>query len=195
LNLADQPAPAMPRTKGQDNNDNFKQEMLDDLNFQDYAALEELRTESFCHVCLPPPTPPAEQDADFFPYLEYLGDSANLVISSRYLAREKVEKFWDEMPQGRWPDGADFKVVDLFWHAAENWFRFETEIVIAGQILMNPPFVAAELEQDNPWAHCATLKVIGTAGERRIRIIHVNVRHVFVNFLIPNSLLPKRLIL
>jgi hypothetical protein len=61
----------MPRAKRHHSEPTNKELILDD---QDYSMLDKLRAEGFCLAMLPPPTPPAEQEPDLFPFLGYLGN-------------------------------------------------------------------------------------------------------------------------
>ena len=69
-------------------------------------------------------------------------------------------------------------------------------------------FPAAGLREDaagaagcpvNPWAHCAMLALQSAGVESRLRVIHIGLGlsrdHVFLHFLTPHALVPRRVLL
>jgi hypothetical protein len=88
-------------------------------------------------------------------------------------------------------------VTDAFDPAPGNWFRFETEIVYVAAVVADPPYAGGA--ERIPWAHCATLNIVGAGTESELRVIHVGLGPgrdaVFTDFLGHHALVPKRLLI
>jgi hypothetical protein len=89
------------------------------------------------------------------------------------------------------------RVIDQFVPAAETWFRFQTEIVYVAGVAHEPPYHRPG--SSSPWAHCATLALQGAEVESRLRVVHLGLGpsrdQVFLSFLTPNALVPRRVLL
>jgi hypothetical protein len=88
-------------------------------------------------------------------------------------------------------------VVDSLVPAPEHWFRFQTEIVYVAGVAHEPPYHRAG--NGHPWGHCATLALQGAGTESRLRVVHVglgpSLDQVFLHFLAPHALVPRRVLL
>jgi hypothetical protein len=164
---------------------------------RDEIVLEQLKEQGFCLATMPVLGAPAQARLDFTYYLAELDGCPNLVVSAPAWTREEVSKLFEELPRRQLPHGMTVQVIDSFDPAPGNWFRFETEIVRVAAVLADPPYEGGA--ERIPWGHCATIRIQGAGTESRLRVIHVGLGpgrdSVFLNFLAPHGLVPKRLLI
>jgi hypothetical protein len=141
--------------------------------------------------------PPPEAPLDFTVFLTKLEGTSNLVVAAPAWTLEKVFELFAELPRRRVAHGQKLQVFESFVPAAEHWFRFQSEIVYIAGIAHEPPYFRPA--GDGRWAHCATLALQGAGAEKKLRVIHVGLGpsrdQVFLHFLAPHGLVPKRLLL
>ena len=175
----------------------WKAEYLDWSEHRDGHVLELLRTEGFGLACLPLIGPPPEAPLDFTAVVSALGDITNLVVAAPCWSLEKVQAMFERLPDRQFAHGRTAQVVDSFVPAPEHWFRFQTEIVYVAGVAHEPPYHRAG--DRNPWAHCAMLALQSAGVESRLRVIHIGLGlsrdHVFLHFLTPHALVPRRVLL
>jgi hypothetical protein len=175
----------------------WKTEYLAWGEHRDRNVLDLLRTEGFCLVCLPLVGPPPEAPLDFTIFVSKLDGIPNLVVSALGWSLEKAQELFERLPGRQFAHGKTAVVTDSFVPAPEHWFRFQTEIVYVAGVAHDPPYYRAG--DGRPWAHCATLALQGAGTESRLRVVHISVGlsrdHVFLHFLAPNALVPRRVLL
>jgi hypothetical protein len=180
-----------------EDDDSFKDDILDWMKHRDYLTLEALRTEGFCLATMPVFGAPAQARPDFTYYLPKLDGCPNLVVSAPAWTTEEVSELFRGIHQRQLAHGKTAQVIDTFDPAAENWFRFQTETVYIAGVALNPPYDGGV--ERTPWAHCASLKIQGAGTESRLRVVHIGLGPgrdpVFLNFLTPHGLVPRRLLL
>jgi hypothetical protein len=169
---------------------------------RDKVILEALKAEGFCMACLPPVGTPANAQPDFTMFLPSLDGSPNLVVAAPHLTLEIVERTIRELPQRQFADGTTIQVIDdfesNFCPSAEDWFRFQTEIVYIAGVVPDPPFAQGGLERGQ-WAHCVKLKIRSAGTEFLLRVIHLSLGPgpdaVLLHFLTPHGLVPRKILL
>lgn len=175
----------------------WKEECLAWIEHRDRHVLDLLRTEGFCLACLPLVGPPPEAGLDFTTVVSALEGITNLVVAAPCWSLEKVEGMFERLPGRQFAHGKTAQVVDSLVPAPEHWFRFQTEIVYVAGVAHEPPYHRAG--DRNPWGHCATLALQGAGTESRLRVVHIGVGlsrdHVFLHFLAPHGLVPRRVLL
>jgi hypothetical protein len=159
--------------------------------------LDLLRSEGFCLACLPLLGPPPEAALDFTIFVSKLDGISNLVVAAPCWSLEKVQEMYENLPGRQFAHGKTAVVIDSFVPTAETWFRFQTEIVYVAGVAHEPPYHRAG--DRNPWAHCATLALQSAGVESRLRVVHLGVGlsrdHLFLHFLTPHALVPRRVLL
>lgn len=175
----------------------WKAEYLDWSEHRDGHVLELLRTEGFGLACLPLIGPPPEAPLDFTTVVSKLEGIHNLVVAAPCWSLEKVQEMYEKLPGRQFAHGMSARVIDKFVPAAERWFSFQTEIVYVAGVAHEPPYHRAG--DRNPWAHCAMLALQSAGVESRLRVIHIGLGlsrdHVFLHFLTPHALVPRRVLL
>lgn len=175
----------------------MKEECLAWNEHRDQHVLELLRMEGFCLGCLPLIGPPPEAPLDFTVFLTKLEGISNLVVAAPAWTLEKVFELFVGLPRRRVAHGQTVQVVESFVPAAENWFRFQSEIVHMAGVAHEPPYFRAA--GDGRWAHCTTIHIQGAGTDSKLRVIHIGLGpsrdQVFLHFLAPHGLVPKRLLL
>ena len=175
----------------------WKAEYLDWSEHRDGHVLELLRTEGFGLACLPLIGPPPEAPLDFTIVVSRLEGLPNLVVSVPGWSLEKVQELYERLPGRQFAHGMSARVIDKFVPAPEHWFRFQTEIVYVAGVAHEPPY--HRVGDGSPWAHCATLALQSAGVESRLRVIHIGLGlsrdHVFLHFLTPHALVPRRVLL
>jgi len=175
----------------------LKAEMVDWLARRDEVALERFKEQGFALGFLPPIGPPANAQLDFSILVPKLSGISNLVVAAPQWTLEKVHELFERLPHRQFAHGKTAQVIESFVPVVDNWFRFETEIVYVAGVAHEPPYFWAA--GDGRWAHCATLQVQGAGTDSRLRVIHVGLGpgrdQVFLHFLAPHGLVPKRLLL
>jgi len=181
----------------------MKEETEDMLRERDKSLLEALAAEGFCLGFLPPAGAPAGgAQPDFSVFLPDVRGVLNLVVSAPHLRLQDVLRTLGDLAQRQLADGRTIKAVGglkcNFQPLVENWFRFQTEIVYIAAAAADPPFNQVGFDV-GPWAHCACLRIQCGGTKTRLRVIHVGLGpghdKVYLHFLIPNALVPKRLLL
>jgi hypothetical protein len=189
--------PGKHRLQDQEDAELAKEVAFDGMKRRDEIVLELLREQGFCLATMPVLGAPAQVRLDFTYYLPQLDGCPNLVVSAPAWTREEVSKLFERLPHRQLPHGMRVRVTDAFDPAPGNWFRFETEIVYVAAVVADPPYEGGA--ERIPWAHCATLNIVGAGTESELRVIHVGLGpgrdSVFVNFLAPHALVPKRLLI
>jgi hypothetical protein len=141
--------------------------------------------------------PPPEAPLDFTIFLTKLEGISNLVVAAPAWTLEKVFELFAGLPRRRVAHGQTVQVVESFVPAAENWFQFHSEIVYMAGVAHEPPYLRPA--GDGRWAHCATIQIQGDGTESRLRTIHVGLGpghdQLFLNFLAPHGLVPRKLLL
>jgi hypothetical protein len=175
----------------------WKSEWLGWMVRRDEIVLEQLKEQGFCLATMPALGVPAQARLDFTYYLPKLDGCPNLVVSAPAWTREEVSELFEELPDRQLPHGRTVQLLDAFIPAVENWFRFETEVVYIDGAAIDPPYQGSTGR--TPWAHCATLKIVGAATKSEVRVIHVggigSARDaVYFNFLGHHSLVPRRIL-
>ena len=190
----------MPRRQRQipdeDDAEQAKDIALSGMKRRDELILELLKTEGFCLAFLPLVGPPPDFPIDFTVFLPKLDSSPNLVVAVPLWTSGKVNELMKQLPRRQLAHGMTIQVIDSFEPAADDWFPQVTPIIyVAGHVFEPHDGVA----DHSRWAHCATIDLHGPAPETRLRVIHVGLGpgrdSVFVNFLAPHSLVPRRLLL
>ena len=175
----------------------WKEEWLAWADYRDQHVLDLLRSEGFCLACLPLTGPPPEAPLDFTILVSRLEGITNLVVAAPCWSLEKVQTMFEELPGRQFAHVKTAVMTDSFMPSAETWFRFQTEIVYVAGVAHEPPYHRAE--NGRPWAHCASLALQGDGAESRLRVIHIGVTlshdHVFLHFLTPHALVPRRVLL
>lgn len=175
----------------------WKAEYLDWSEHRDTHVLDLLRSEGFSLACLPLVGPPPDAPLDFTIFVSRLDGIPNLVVSVPGWSLEEVHQLYDRLLGRQFAHGRTALVVDSFVPAPEHWFRLQTEITYVAGVAHEPPYHRAG--DRNPWAHCATLALQGAGVESRLRVVHIGVGlsrdHVFLHFLTPHALVPRRVLL
>jgi hypothetical protein len=191
----------MPRKRrtlqDQEDAEQAKEVGLDALNGRDEHILDQLRKETFCLALLPPIGPPPAAPLDFTIFVTKLDDCPNLVVAAPQWTLEGVCGLFNRLPRRQFAHGKTAQVIESFVPIADNWFRFETEIVYVAGVAFEPPYHRAG--DGGRWAHCADLRILSGETESRLRVIHVGLGPgrdpVFLHFLAPHGLVPKKLLL
>ena len=174
----------------------WKAECLSWAEHRDRNVLELLKAETFVLACLPLVGPP-EAPLDFTNFISRLDGIPNLVVSVPGWTLEKVHQLYDRLPGRQFAHGMSAQVTDSFVPAAETWFHHQTEIIFLAGVAHEPPYYRGG--DGSPWAHCATLSLQGAETESRLRVVHIGVGlsrdHVFLHFLTPHALVPRRVLL
>ncbi|MGO9201351.1 MAG: hypothetical protein ACLQM8_12580, partial [Limisphaerales bacterium] len=105
------------------------------------------------------------------------------------------------LPQRDFEDGKTIQVkadpLPENWFEFEDFFQFKTEVIYTAAVHADPPY-AGKRRNREAWAHCADLKILRPGNESRLRVIHLwpGPGHdaVFLNFLIPHRLSPKKVL-
>lgn len=175
----------------------WKAECLSWAEHRDLHVLDLLKTEGFCLACLPLIGPPPEAALDFTILVSRLEGIPNLVVAAPCWSLEEVHQLYDRLPGRQFAHGMSARVIDRFLPSTEIWFRFQTEIVYVAGVAHEPPYHRAG--DRGPWGHCATLALQGAGVESRLRVVHIGVGlsrdHVFLHFLTPHALVPRRVLL
>jgi len=175
----------------------WKGEYLAWIEHRDTHVLDLLRSEGFCLACLPLTGLPDAAPLDFTVVVSKLEGITNLVVAAPCWSLERVQEMYENLPGRQFAHGKTAVVIDRFVPSTETWFRFQTEIVYVAGVAHEPPYHRAG--DRNPWAHCATLSLQGAGVESRLRVVHVGVGlsrdHVFLHFLTPHALVPRRVLL
>jgi len=175
----------------------WKGEYLAWSEHRDAHVLDLLRQESFCLAFLPLTGPPHEAPLDFTIFVSRLDGIPNLVVSVPGWTLEKVHQLYDRLAGRQFAHGMSAQVTDSFVPAAETWFHHRTEIIFLAGVAHEPPYYRGG--DGSPWAHCATLALQGAETESRLRVVHIGVGlsrdHVFLHFLTPHRLVPRRMLL
>lgn len=175
----------------------WKAEFLSWNEHRDTHVLDLLRSEGFCLACLPLTGLPDAAPLDFTVVVSRLDGIANLVVAAPCWSLERVQELYENLLGRQFAHGKTAVMIDSFVPAAEAWFRLQTEIVYFAGVAHEPPYHRAG--DRNPWAHCATLALQGAGTESRLRVVHVGLGpsrdHVFLHFLTPHALVPRRVLL
>ncbi len=173
----------------------WKAEWLSWLVRRDQLVVEQLKEEGFCLAFLPLVGPPPGFPLDFTVFLTRLDGSPNLVVATLNWTLEKVSAMFEQLPRRQLAHGTTIQVIDSFDPAAGDWFPQVTPIIYVAGHVFEPHDGVADYRR---WAHCATISIHGPGMESRLRVIHVGIGpgrdSVFVNFLAPHGLVPKRLL-
>jgi hypothetical protein len=172
-------------------------EHLEDWNQRrDKLVLEALSKEGFCLGFLPPVGTPADAQPDFTVFLPSLDGIPNLLVAAPHLTLAKVKGTIEELPKPQFQATGDFE--SSFEPLAESWFRFQTEIVYVTGAAAGQPAAQGGVAH-GPWAYCASLRILRAGTESRLRVIHIGLGPgrdpVFLHFLAPHGLVPRRLLL
>lgn len=190
---------SMPRRRrhiqDEDDAEQAKDVALGGMKRRDELTLELLKMEGFLLACLPLVGPPPDLQLDFSAFIPKLDGIPNLVVSAPSWTPEQVHRLFEQLPHRRFEHGTAFQVIDSFDPAADDWFPQVTPITYLVHV-----FAAHGQAADyRRWAHCATIRIEGAGTESKLRVIHVGVGHdrnaVLLDFLIPHSLRPRRLLL
>ncbi|HRZ47532.1 MAG TPA: hypothetical protein P5555_20340 [Candidatus Paceibacterota bacterium] len=175
----------------------WKAECLSWSEHRDLHVLDLLRQEGICLACLPLVGPPSEAPLDFTIVVSRLEGITNLVVAAPCWSLERIHQLYDGLPGRQFAHGKTAVVIDRFVPSAEIWFRFQTEIVYVAGVAHEPPYHRAG--NGSPWAHCATLALQSAGVESRLRVIHIGLGlsrdHLFLHFLTPHALVPRRVLL
>jgi hypothetical protein len=173
-----------------------KEVAFEGMKRRDELVLELLKTEGFCLGCLPLFGPPPEFPLDFTVFIARLDGSPNLVVATLNWTLEKVSEMFEQHPSRQLAHGTAIEFVDGFEPAVDDWFPQVTPIIYVAGHVFEPHDGVADHRR---WAHCATIRVQGAGTESRLRVIHIGLGpgrdSVFVNFLAPHGLVPRRLLL
>ncbi len=174
----------------------WKAEWLSWLARRDEIVLEQLKDQGFCLATMPVLDVPAQARLDFTYYLPKLDGCPNLVVSAPAWTNKEVSELFEALPHRQLPHGKTAELIDAFDVSPGNWFRFQTEFVYMAGAVFDPPYGRGV---ETPWAHCATLKIVGAPTKSEVRVIHVggigSARDaVYFNFLGHHSLVPGRVL-
>ena len=186
---------ARPKPSSAEDPDEWKDFNLDALKRRDELALESLRA-GFVFAALA--SAPAASPKDFTALLPHLDDLSNLVVCAPALKPDETESFIQGLDSRPLDGGTRMTTRELFFVAWCNWLKPPLVIVPVFVVAGNPPFEPEEFHYEPPWILVADLTVFRRRNESLLRVVHLGRltrERAIWRFLVPNALVPSRVIL